>query len=195
MADQDKLYLDQYDDGNPDLGADDGDSLTEEQVEELQSLIGGVIFQFNALETSLDWIIAEAINDRSHQPGYAITAELSPVFTKKVLVFKALYGPLVQAMERKRLAIEFESLWKSLFKLKDIRNEVAHADWSNASKKYEVRLKITTDEGGPYALRKIMTPDFLTSKIEELENCIQQIERFAEQKDNALAGFPEEEHE
>jgi hypothetical protein len=186
---EDKEYLDQYDDGNPDIGWDGERALTDEQIKELASLVGFVLFEFNALETNLDWIIAEAINERSHQPGYAITAEMNAVFTKKVLVFKALYGPLVKYSENEELMESFEALCKNLFKLKDVRNKVAHADWLKATNKYEVRLKIATDEGGPYAIRKIMPPEFLAAKIDELEACNENIERFSELSNSVLAAY------
>lgn len=175
-----KLYLDQYDDGNP------GGDLNDEQIAELQNLIGEALFNFNSLESSLDRIIAEAVEDRIYQPGYAITSELN-VFAKKVLVFKALVGMLVHALENQELILEFESLWKSLFKLKDFRNDIAHADWLEASSEYEVRLRIGTDEKGPYAIRKKMPPAFLDEKIDEIIATIDKIETFSEHRDEVMA--------
>lgn len=175
-----KLYLDQYDDGN--LAGD----LNEEQIEELQSLVGEALFNFNSLESALDRLIAEAVEERAYQPGYVITSELN-AFAKKVLVFKALCGMMVHAFENKQLMEEFESLWKLLFKLKDFRNDIAHADWLEASSEYEVRLRIGTDEKGPYAIRKKMPPAFLEEKIDELIAAFEKIETFTEHRDEVMA--------
>lgn len=175
-----KLYLDQYDDGNPVQG------LNEEQIIELQSLVGETLFLFNSLETHLDWIIAGVVHERTHQPGYAITSELN-VFSKKVLVFKALYGMGVDAFEVREFADEFKRLWKLLFKLKDIRNDIAHADWLEATEEYEVRLRISTDEKGPYSIRRKMPPSFLKEKIKELTDAIEKIETFSEHWDDVRA--------
>lgn len=181
-----KLYLDQYDDGNPDKGLDDEFGLNEKQIAELESLVGKTLFLFNSLETALDRIVAEAIEERAYQPGYAVTSELS-IFAKKVLVFKTLYGMLAHAMQDEQFNIEFEFLWKLLFKLKDTRNDVAHADWLGANNEYEVRLRIATDEKGPYSVRKKMPPVFLQEKISELEDAIARVEIFSEHKDNIIA--------
>ncbi len=54
----DKKYLDQYDDGNP--GALD-DGLSDEQLTELVSLVGEVLFNFNKVESDLEtpivWVL------------------------------------------------------------------------------------------------------------------------------------------
>lgn len=180
-----KLYLDQYDDGSPNKGLDDEFVLSQEQMTELEGLVGKTLFLFNSLETALDRIIAEAVEERAYQPGYVVTSELS-IFAKKVLVFKALYGMLAHGMQDKEFIKEFELLWKLLFKLKDIRNDIAHADWLEANSKYEVRLRISTDEKGPYAIIKEMPPKFLREKISELEDAIAKVEIFSEHKDNVI---------
>lgn len=181
-----KLYLDQYDNGNPDRGIEDELSITEDQIAELEKLVGETLFLFNSLETALDSAIAEAVHDRTHQPGYAITSELL-VFAKKVLVFKSLYGMLVHSVQNDQLTAEFESLWKQLFKLKDVRNDVAHADWLEATNEYEVRLRIATDEKGPYSIRKKMPPAYLREKIDEIKSAMTNIDIFTEHKENILA--------
>lgn len=181
MADT-KKYLEQYDDGNPNLDSE----LTDEQIEEIMPLVGNILFLFNSLETDLDRQIAETINGRSHQPGYTVTSELGAVFTKKVSVFKALYGPAVESLENESLSTEFESLWKTLYTVKDIRNEIAHADWLNGSASYEIRIKSSSDEGGPYAITRPMPPDYLKTKIENLEKATEKLEKFGEDFSEAL---------
>jgi hypothetical protein len=189
MPDEPKLYLEQFDDGNPDIGFDGERGLTTEQRNEMEALVGKVLFNFNHLETVLDCVIAEVVNERAYGPGYTITSELNSVFAKKILVFKALYGPAVKYLENKEFSAVFNALWKRLFKLKDSRNEITHADWSNASNEYDVRLRIATDEGGPYAIRRLIKPDQLEALAKELEECAVELEGFSELADTALGSY------
>ncbi len=181
MADT-KTYLEQYDDGNP-----IDNLITEEQLEQLMPLVGTILAKFNALETDLDRQIAEAINGRAHQPGYTITAEMSAVFAKKVSVFKALLGIAVSSLDNDALSAEFEPLWKSLYAVKDIRNDIAHADWLNGVSDYRIRIKISSDEKGPYAITRVMTPDYLEAQIESLDKASEKLEKFEESFSNALS--------
>lgn len=186
-----KHYLEQYDNGDPEVrvsedGVDEFE-LTEDQEDELKQLIGEAVFSFNELESDLDRVIAEIINDRTHQPGYTITAEIGTVFTKKVLVFKSLYGQMAEVFDSEEFKQEFDTLVKLLFSLKDVRNEVVHANWSGASGEYYVRLRHNTDEKGPFALTKRMPPEYLVSTIERLDSAIEKLEVFDEHRDQMLA--------
>ena len=124
MANEPKHYLEQYDNGSPTNFTND--EITEEQLPELMELVGNIIFLFNSVEALLDQLIANIINERSHQPGYAVVSELNSVFTKKILVFKALYGPMVEYIKNDDLSKKFEALYTRLFKIKDIRNDITH---------------------------------------------------------------------
>lgn len=185
-----KRYLEQYDSGDPNFVCNDAEItesvLTEEQETEVMQLIGEIIFYFNEMESDLDQTIAEVINNRSHQPGYTITAEVGSVFTKKVLIFKSLCGPMVEIFENDELKTEFEALLTLLFKLKDVRNDVVHANWSAASEEYVVRLRHKTDERGPYALVRAMPPEYLSEIIGNLLKAIESIEVFSEHRDQVL---------
>ena len=177
-----KKYLDQYDDGNP----NEDEGLTDKQISELTALVGEIIFSFNQLESNLEALIAEAVNGRSHQPGYIVVAELTPIFTKKVSVFKAMYGTFVESLNNTELKELFPKIVGKLYKIKDVRNEVTHANWLRASQKYEVRLKISNDEKGSYAVRKIITPSDLKHRISEIDELLELIERFEELYGNGL---------
>ncbi len=186
-----KRYLGQYDSGDPNLReTEDGivtSELDAEQEDEIKHLIGEVVFSFNELESDIDRVIAEIINGRSHQPGYTITAEVGSVFTKKILVFKSLYGQMVEAFANEEFKQEFETLVTLLFTLKDVRNDVVHANWADASAEYEVRLRHNTDEKGPFALIKKMTPTYLFDAVERLDSAIEKLQTFDEHRDNISA--------
>ena len=121
-----KIYLERYEDGDPCSSWTTPDCLNDVQVKELYTLIGQAIFMFNSVESSLDYIIADAVNVSSRVPGYVITAETS-VFTKKIALFKSLLGMAVQGYEQNVTNL-FDSVLKNLYKIKDVRNDIAHAN-------------------------------------------------------------------
>jgi hypothetical protein len=172
-----KIYLEQYEDGDPCSSWASPACLTGEQVTELQSLIGEVIFMFNSVESSLDYTIADAVNDRSRIPGYAITAETS-VFTKKIALFKSLLGMSVQSFNKEVIDLH-NSLIKDLYKIKDIRNNVAHANWMSADSEYRVKLRLSTDEGGVFSVVETLSPEVLRLAINNIQKVLENLELFA----------------
>lgn len=178
-----KKYLDQYDDGNPSTSEDE---LSDDQLTELVSLVGEVLFRFNKVESDLDILITQVLNNNSYQPGFTVIAELSPIFTKKVSVFKALYGAVIGWLENQELNNLFEKVVEKLYKIKDVRNDIAHANWLGASKTYEVRLRIGSDEKGPYASTKVITPSDIRARISELEDANDLMEQFEEFFSNSI---------
>lgn len=177
----DRRYLDQYDSGDPintsELSVDES-RLSKKQRSELFPLIGEIIVSFNNVESSLDYLIADAINMRSRQPGYTIAAEV-PVFTKKINLYRALYGPSVEKSGMKEFHGLYASVVRQLFQIKDVRNDVVHANWDDALCTYEVKLRLATDEKGVYTQTKVMTPAFLREKIESLNALWGDMERFS----------------
>lgn len=186
-----KVYLDQYDNGDPKFHFENGkfeeSELSEDQDAEIMQIIGELVFFFNEMESDLDRLIAETVNNRSHQSGYAIVAVTGSVFVKKILMFKSLYGQMVDAFKDEEFEKEFNELITLLFKLKDVRNDVVHANWFGADGKYNVRLRIQADEKGPYAIIKKMSPEYLNEMIEKMSTAIDKIEIFDEHKDQMLA--------
>ena len=171
-----KKYLEQYDSGDPSMGKDG--ALSEEQLSMLFPLIGELAVAFNYVESSLDYQIADVVNSRSRQPGYTITAELGN-FTKKILVFRALYGPAIESLQNKKLKETYEKVLEDLFKVKDVRNDVLHANWKDASSLFEVKLRLITDEKGVYSKTEKMDPDFLRGKIGLLNKLWEELELFS----------------
>jgi hypothetical protein len=169
-----KIYLDQYGSGDPGSGWSEPDSLSEEQTLELYSLIGKAIFMFNSVESSLDYIIADALNGRSRIPGYVVTAETN-VFTKKIALFKCLLGMYVQGYSEEVSALH-TSLIKELYKIKDVRNDIAHANWMASDENYRVKLRLSTDEQGVYAVVETLSPEHLTVSIDRMHSILENLE-------------------
>ena len=101
---------------------------------------------------------------------------------------------MVEYIKNDDLSKKFEALYTRLFKIKDIRNDITHADWMSASNTYEVRLRISTDEGGAYAIRKVMNPEFLKAQITELEAIVEAVDGFEECKDDAVVAYDRQIH-
>ncbi|MFA5876837.1 MAG: hypothetical protein WC880_00530 [Candidatus Paceibacterota bacterium] len=176
MTDTTRKYLEQYDSGDPSEA--EGDHISEEQLNTLFPLIGELAVVFNYVEASLDYQIADIVNSRSRQPGYTITAELGN-FTKKVLVFRSLYGPAVESVGSPELVKAYGKVVDDLFKVKDIRNDVVHANWMDANSSFEVKLRLMTDENGVFTKTEKMDPAFLRQKIELLNKVWEELEKFS----------------
>ncbi len=173
-----KKYLHQYDSGDPFEHEKGVTHISEEQLNEIFPLIGRLAVQFNYVEASLDYHIADIVNPRSRQPGYTITAELGN-FTKKVLVFRSLYGTAVEALGDEELKKAYSKIIGDLFKVKDFRNDIVHANWMDANSIYQVKLRLLTDDKGVYTKVETMNPDFLRSKIDLLSDLWGNLEIFS----------------
>ena len=172
-----KIYLEQYDSGDPGSGWSEPDSLSEEQTTELYSLIGKSIFMFNSVESSLDYIIADAINKRSRIPGYVVTAETN-VFTKKIALFKCLLGMYVQGYDDEISKLH-SSIVTELYKIKDVRNDIAHANWMASDENYRVKLRLSTDEKGVYAIVETLSPEHLNASIARMQSILENLEHLS----------------
>ena len=172
-----RVYLEQYEDGDPCSSWSSPSCLSEEQAEELCVLIGQAIFMFNSLESSLDYVIADAVNSRSRVPGYAVTAETS-VFTKKIALFKSLLGIAVVGFTEEVVELH-TSIVKDLYKIKDVRNDIAHANWMSSDENYRVKLRLNTDEEGVYAVIKELSPEVLRASIADMQKVLEELEVFS----------------
>lgn len=178
MVGTQKKYLHQYDSGDPFDHEEGVGHISDEQLISLYPLIGELATEFNYVEASLDYLIADIVNDRSRQPGYTITAELGN-FTKKVLVFRSLYGVAVDMLGDEKLLKTYSKIIGDLFKVKDFRNDIIHANWRDANSVYEVKLRLITDEKGVYTKVEKMDPDFLKLKISQLSDLWSDLETFS----------------
>ncbi len=169
-----KIYLEQYEDGDPCSSWVEPGCLSASQIKTLCELIGRTIFLFNSVESSLDYIIADAVNGRSRVPGYAVTSETN-VFTKKIALFKSLIGMAVSGYGQE-VADLHASLVKSLYKIKDVRNDIVHANWMGADKDYRVKLRMSADEGSVYAVIEVISPDRLKSSISNMTKVLEDLE-------------------
>lgn len=138
--------------------------------------IGEFLISFSNLESSLNILIAEIINDSSHELGYQIIKTLT--YNNKVQLSKDLYLRKINSINneilRKKSKNEFERIILYLIELGSFRNKVAHANWLTLDNDGYVRVKIEQDSGGGVEFLKVkITPRVLSDfsmKCDRLAN-------------------------
>lgn len=123
-----------------------------------------LFISFSALESSLNMLVAEAINNRSHDLGYQVIKSLT--YQNKVKLAKDLYLNQLSFVSKKQLKErykrEFDIIYKKLLELGQFRNKVAHANWVTLDKNGYVRTKIDLDDSGTIQFIKVkITPQMM----------------------------------
>ena len=117
-------------------------------IEEIEPYVGRVIIEFNSLEYSLESCIAELVS-RSGSDDDRIYVFLSEMmFRGKAKALINLYGQLIEDCSldfpKERLA----DLEKRFEEAARIRNEYAHANWEDITKKRYVCVKTKASKKG-----------------------------------------------
>jgi len=126
--------------------------------------IGELLIDFSNLESALNLLVAEAINNRSHSLGYQVIKSLT--YHNKTILLKSLYLPVISCIPREKLKMrhkkELDMIYRELSNLGDFRNKVVHANWVTLDKYNNVRTKITQDDTGFIQFIKIkITPNLI----------------------------------
>ena len=132
---------------------------------EYSSAIGEFLIYFSNLESALNLLIIEAINDRSHHLGYQIIKSLT--YSNKVKLAKDLYLPQINLIGKEKLKKkqkrEFEIIFHTLLTLGEFRNKIVHANWITLDKNNNVRTKIIPNDSGMINFIKIkITPEIIS---------------------------------
>jgi len=124
-------------------------------------LIGEFLISFSDLESSLNLLIAEQLNGRSHEPGYQILKYLG--YYNKVNLSKDLYDGKINFINNSKLKTkiqkEFSLIIFKCYELGTFRNKIAHANWMTLDKKFFVRTKILNNPS--------VGIEFIKSKIDK----------------------------
>lgn len=113
-------------------------------------LIGSLVINFNYLDHTINYVIAEFLDKNNFKIGYILLENLN--FNQKIALFYKLYSTSINDSEIDR--IELKSIRAELIRIKTFRNDVVHADWQTMDREYFVRTKIISDSlGGPINLK------------------------------------------
>lgn len=148
---------------------------------EYAKTIGSFFISFSALESSLNILVADVINNRSHDLGYHIIKSLS--YNGKIQLARDLYFQLInlipkeKAKERRKK--EFDVIFSKLLGLGQFRNKIAHANWVTLDKKSNVRTKINQDNSGAIQFVKIkITPQIISKYTAQCEQLLVRVNHF-----------------
>jgi hypothetical protein len=166
--------LDQYD-------FVDEESMNEKEYK-YAPLIGSFLISFSELEHTLDLIVAESINERSHDFGYIVIKNLN--FSAKVQLFYDLTYPLVCWSNKRKTQkmIQIKKIKQQFKKLAELRNKLAHAKWHTLDKEGFVRVGIATDENsGLINFKKYkITPTIIRGGLKDIGVLLGKLDIFTE---------------
>ena len=171
MSQKDFEQLDQYD-------FIDGEYL-EKVKDKYASLIGLFLMRFSELEHSLNLCIAEIVNSRAHDPGYAVVERLT--VDNKIELFYKMYLHLVSNTNKEKKVL-LQSLRDGLKSSNKFRNGLVHANWLSLKKDGSIRSKITTDSEEGYIKFQIstITPKTIRDELKSLQSLIGKLDAFCE---------------
>lgn len=178
-----KELLEQYD------YALDEDETIFKNINSYSCSIGEFIISFSILESSLNLLISDAINNRGHELGYIIIKNLR--FIDKINLTKDLYTKYANFVSNNKLKIKTEKELKLIItKLNEInsfRNKVAHCNWGTLNKSYHVRTKIISDNTGQIEFVKFkLTTELITKYTSWCEQMRRNIDNFSNKVQDRL---------
>lgn len=174
MDNKNKNYddLEQYD-------YSDGDYL-EKVIARYSPLIGLFLITFSRLENELNVIIAEYIQESTHETGFVIIEKITT--SNKIDLFYKLYLRLTSFKSQKYKA-KLVEIKNELNELNVFRNSLVHANWESLDKDGFVRTKIVIDDQEGYVKFK---------KVEVLAKTIRHRIKDAEKLIDILYEFHED---
>lgn len=156
----------------------DGEFL-DKVIGKYSPLLGLFLITFSRLESELNTVIADYINERGHETGFVIIEKITTsnkidLFYKLYLRFTLYKNPIYK--------VKLKKIKNQLDELNTFRNALVHANWESLNKNGYVRTKIVVDdqEGG-VKFRKIeVLPKTIRNKIKEAEKLIDTLFKFQE---------------
>lgn len=165
----------------------------EKKLDEIASHIGWIIINLNSLEDTIAFCIKELMSDSG--PGDELNlifqSELSYASKYKMLV--KIYGwfiaQLLEGEKRMKMLHKLEILNKSLKRAGELRNQYAHADWSDISQKRFVKIKTKSKRDGVYHVyRQFEIPD-MVNDIEFIDSAQQKLDDYDEELHDLLNSY------
>ena len=128
---------------------EDSDELFD-KLEEITQYIGSVIVEFNALESSVEYLIAEQMMRSGDQDDriYVFLSEMMYQGKAKALI--NLYGQIIEFCDVSTNHEDLKVIEKRLEEAAIVRNEYAHAHWQDMSSSGYVRVKTRPNKKGVF---------------------------------------------
>ena len=129
---------------------DQFDSFEEmqEKLDEFSHYIGRIIIEFNALESTIEYLIALHLTHAGDQDDRTYIFFTEMMYSGKARVLVNLYGQLIGIDPVKFTQEDLLEVQKRLDEASRIRNEYAHANWQDINRKGYVCVKTTANRKG-----------------------------------------------
>ena len=95
---------------------------------------------FSSLEHTINLVISDLINDRSHQPGYQVVSILK--MNPKISLLQTLLTSLILQTGQEYKKEKLKAIINRLTNVNEFRNKIAHANWTSLKKDGTVRTSI-----------------------------------------------------
>lgn len=144
----------------------------DENSYKFSTLIGQYLIEFSYFEHGINILVADLINDRSHDMGYIVTAKMSMANKIDLLERIGELGKFQRVPEFKRI-LPAISMMREVNKF---RNQIAHANWATMKPGGVVRVKVKVDRDRGVWFQNINLGDSkITQELEKLKEVSQKV--------------------
>ena len=141
----------------------------EEKLDEIAYFIGKIIIEFNALESGIEYLIAEQLTHSGNQDDrtYVFLAEM--MFQGKSKSLINLYGQIIENCSVSITQAELEQIRKRLEESAKIRNKYAHGHWQEMNTKGYVRVKTQASKKGIFQTYRLFDIEKMKLDIQYIQ--------------------------
>ena len=151
-------------------------------LDEALPLVGEVVMTFNGLESDLNSLLCEHINDRTDTAGLLILHKLS--YATKVDLLKRFCDDFHLTL--KSTPESYSNLIEELKVVGKLRNIIVHADWENTEEDGYTYVSLKISNKGLEQEYKQLTQDSLENVVERIEAARQQLGVYWEKKSQLI---------
>jgi hypothetical protein len=120
----------------------------EDKLDDIAYFIGRIIIEFNSLESTLEYLIADQLTHAGNQDDRTFVFLAEMMFQGKAKALINLYGQIIEYGGIKLEPNELTKIQSRLEESARIRNEYAHAHWQELNSKGYVRVKTRASKKG-----------------------------------------------
>ena len=126
----------------------ENDDDLEDRLDEISYFIGRIIIEFNSLESTVEYLIAEQLTHAGSQDDRAFVFLAEMMFQGKARALINLYGQIIEYASISVSKKDLTDMQARFEEATRIRNEYAHAHWQEVNTKGYVKVKTTASKSG-----------------------------------------------
>lgn len=149
-------------------------------IKNIKPLIGELVIVFNILENSVDYIIKEVVSDDLAQDEIAYIFLSEIMYSTKINILLKLYNYQLRNT-KKDYKVALNELKQKLNEAGNIRNSIIHADWTDVTNDYYVKIKTKVKEEGAKNIYKILDKEIIKNQIDFINEVNNELNDFDEE--------------